>query len=112
MYIKASYTVENAVIIPLFSLIVVLLLSVTCNIHDRIIYRNITNQFYIQCETDELNDIEKEQLRKKANDYLKERTIFSNYSEIETGSLRIKECNHKKYIREFNAVMEVNNVGN
>ena len=39
MWIRASYTVENAVIVPVFSMIIILIISFTCNIHDEIIKR-------------------------------------------------------------------------
>ena len=37
MWVRASYTVENAVIIPIFSMIIIIIISFTCSIHDEII---------------------------------------------------------------------------
>ena len=48
MWIRASYTVENAVIVPVFSMIIILIISFTCNIHDEIIKENVMSQIGIK----------------------------------------------------------------
>ena len=51
MYIEGNddgmHTVENAVIVPVFTLIIVALISVSGYMHDKVVMRNILNQLSI-----------------------------------------------------------------
>ena len=42
------HTVENAVIVPVFTLIIVALISVSGYMHDKVVMRNILNQLSIE----------------------------------------------------------------
>ena len=52
MYIEGNddgmHTVENAVIVPVFTLIIVALISVSGYMHDKVVMRNILNQLSIE----------------------------------------------------------------
>ena len=48
MWLRASYTVENAVITPLFMLIIIVVMRASCDIHDNLIQRSVNSQFVIQ----------------------------------------------------------------
>ncbi len=51
MWLRASYTVENAVITPLFMLIIIVVMRrASCDIHDNLIQRSVNSQFVIQTE--------------------------------------------------------------
>ena len=76
MWIRASYTVENAVIVPVFSMIIILIISFTCNIHDEIIKENVMSQIGIENELSEMNSDRRNDFEKIAEEYLKERCIF------------------------------------
>ena len=41
MWLRASYTVENAVITPLFMLIIIVVMRASCDIHDNLIQRSV-----------------------------------------------------------------------
>ena len=45
MWLRASYTVENAVITPLFMLIIIVVMRASCDIHDNLIQRSVNSQF-------------------------------------------------------------------
>lgn len=78
MYIKASYTIENSVIIPFFTLIICSLIILSCYMHDRIIVKNAIESTAVELE--QLKDMEisynKENLISKTDAYLKSKTIF------------------------------------
>lgn len=56
MWLRASYTVENAVITPLFMLIIIVVMRASCDIHDNLIQRSVNSQFVIQTELGGFND--------------------------------------------------------
>ena len=69
MRIKASYTVENAVIVPMFMIIIMIMLRLCCDMHDELIKASVNSQVVVQTE---LNDFGKEALKfKKSADALK-----------------------------------------
>ena len=43
MWLRASYTVENAVITPLFMLIIIVVMRASCDIHDNLIQRSVNS---------------------------------------------------------------------
>lgn len=69
------HTVENAVIIPVFTLIIVALISVSGYMHDRVVMKNILNQVSIECSKNMTGD-EQKKLLTKSEKYIKEKTIF------------------------------------
>ena len=48
MWLRASYTVENAVITPLFMLIIIVVMRASCDIHDNLIQRRFKSLFVIK----------------------------------------------------------------
>lgn len=57
MRIKASYTVENAVIVPMFMIIIMIMLRLCCDMHDELIKASVNSQVVVQTE---LNDFGKD----------------------------------------------------
>ncbi len=58
---ECMHTVENAVIIPLFTLIIIALISVSGYMYDRVTIRNILSQTAIECSKP-MTDDERQQL--------------------------------------------------
>lgn len=69
------HTVENAVIIPVFTLIIVALISVSGYMHDRVVMQNILNQTAIEC-ANQMTEDEVRQLLIKSEKYIDEKTLF------------------------------------
>ena len=105
MWVRASYTVENAVIIPIFSMIIIIIISITCSIHDEIIKENVISQTAIE---NELNDLEvkKNEFEKIVDGSIKERCIFSHDYEVRVDNSSIKKSEPEKSIRIMRAIME------
>jgi len=72
--LKASYTVENSFIMPLFIIIIVLLLYVCFYIHDAVILKNSALKLAIRAERSE-EDWQRAELRQEGIDYIREKTI-------------------------------------
>lgn len=106
MWIRASYTVENAVIVPIFSLIIVIIISFTCNIHDEIIKENVISQVAIENELNEMSDDRRNEFEKIAEEFLKDRCIFSHNYEVKVEKSSIKRSEPEKSIRIMRAVIE------
>ena len=69
------HTVENAVIIPLFTLIIIALISVSGYMYDRVTIRNILSQTAIECSKP-MTDDERQQLLNRSKKYIEEKTMF------------------------------------
>lgn len=106
MWIKASYTVESAVIVPIFSLIIVIIISFTCNIHDQIIRENIMAQVAIEDELNDMSSDKTNNLEKIAGEYLKERCLFSHNYVIKVENASIEKSEPEKTIRIMKALIE------
>lgn len=50
MRIKASYTVENAVIVPMFMIIIMIMLRLCCDMHDELIKASVNSQVVVQMQ--------------------------------------------------------------
>jgi len=74
--LKASYTVENSFIMPLFIIVIVLLLYVCFYIHDAVILKNSALKLAIRAERSE-EDWQRAELRQEGIDYIREKTIFT-----------------------------------
>lgn len=109
MWIRASYTVENAVIVPVFSMIIILIISFTCNIHDEIIKENVMSQIGIENELSEMDSDRRNDFEKIAEEYLKERCIFSHNYKVKVDDLAIKKSQPEKSIRIMRAIIEAVN---
>ena len=97
MRIKASYTVENAVIVPMFMIIIMIMLRLCCDMHDELIKASVNSQVVVQTELNDFGKDDEEIYVGKAEQYLKER------SPVETNS-------PENAIRIFNALrkLEIN----
>ena len=72
---ECMHTVENAVIIPLFTLIIIALISVSGYMYDRVTIRNILSQTAIECSKP-MTDDERQQLLNRSKKYIEEKTMF------------------------------------
>lgn len=108
MWLRASYTVENAVITPLFMLIIIVVMRASCDIHDNLIQRSVNSQFVIQTELGGFNDEDTDMYRIKTEEYLKRRVIFRKMQN-RTRSINCKNEFSRKTIRTVNALKELKN---
>jgi hypothetical protein len=94
MRIKASYTIENSVIIPVFTLIIVSLMGLLFYLHDTVIIKNATFQTAMRLEQQvgEVSETERSKMQENTKDYIKEKTIFA--TDI---SVVLKEENKESY---------------
>ena len=109
MWLRASYTVENAVITPLFMLIIIVVMRASCDIHDNLIQRSVNSQFVIQTELGGFNDEDTDMYRIKTEEYLKRRVIFSKEYKIEPEASIVRTSSPEKTIRIVNALKELKN---
>lgn len=94
---KAYYTVENAIIVPLFFMIYIISASVSIYIHDRIVLRNALEQAAIEYEYQYINSIDaqntsEEDFALRVKEYIDAKTLFLNNIEINISN---KETNVK-----------------
>lgn len=108
MWLRASYTVENAVITPLFMLIIIVVMRASCDIHDNLIQRSVNSQFVIQTELGGFNDEDTDMYRIKTEEYLKRRVIFRKI-QIEPEASIVRTSSPEKTIRIVNALKELKN---
>lgn len=109
MWLRASYTVENAVITPLFMLIIIVVMRASCDIHDNLIQRSVNSQFVIQTELGGFNDEDTDVYRIKTEEYLKRRVIFSKKYKIEPEASIVRTSSPEKTIRIVNTLKELKN---
>ena len=105
MWLRASYTVENAVITPLFMLIIIVVMRASCDIHDNL----VNSQFVIHTELGGFNDEDTDMYRIKTEEYLKRRVIFSKKYKIEPEASIVRTSSPEKTIRIVNALKELKN---
>ena len=84
------HTVENAVIVPVFTLIIVALISVSGYMHDKVVMRNILNQLSIEYSRN-ITSNEQKALLVKSEEYIKDKTIFVKKVSVKPGSYTGKE---------------------
>lgn len=84
------HTVENAVIVPVFTLIIVALISVSGYMHDKVVMRNILNQLSIEYSRN-ITSNEQKALLVKSEEYIKDKTIFVKKVSVKSGSYAAKE---------------------
>jgi hypothetical protein len=79
MRLRASFTVENAVIIPVFTIILLMLMSFIFYLHDMVIVKNALFQTDIQAEQaykTEDSTAAVTEIQKQISGYLKDKTLF------------------------------------
>lgn len=109
MWLRASYTVENSVIIPMFTIIVITIMTVCFNIHDEIMVENIQSQVAVQSELENMDSGKKYMLEERAKKYLGVRTILLDKDDIDIGASSIKVSEPEKTIRIMRAFIEAIN---
>ena len=107
MWLRASYTVENAVITPLFIMIIIIVMRVSCNMHDELRQSNVNSQIVIQTELEGFNEEDKNIYEKTAEEYLKRRTIFLKKCETEPELSMVRASSPEKTVRIVNALKEL-----
>lgn len=110
MRIEASYTVENAVIVPIFMIVMVIMLRLCCNMHDELIKTSVNSQVIVQAELNDFGREDEEIYARKAEQYLRERAIFLSDCKVDEESSIVKTNSPTKAIRIFNALrkLEIN----
>lgn len=105
--LKASYTIENAIIVPLFLLIILMLLYLNFYMHDIIIVKTAITGVAIQSENEDNQEIIKQKISKLPQ-YLSLRCMFfkHNYMDIKTG---LEENYAPNHIRVLNALHKLSN---
>ncbi|SEF68621.1 TadE family protein [Lachnospira multipara] len=87
---KAVYTLENAVIVPIFFMVYIISISVAIYMHDRIILRNALEQAAIEyeyryinaAEVKDKNEMTEEKFATKVKDYIDAKTLYLNDTDI------------------------------
>lgn len=87
---KAVYTLENAVIVPIFFMVYIISISVAIYMHDRIILRNALEQAAIEyeyryinaAEVKDKNEMTEEEFVTKVKDYIDAKTLYLNDTDI------------------------------
>lgn len=79
--LKASYTVENSFIMPLFIIVIVLLLYVCFYIHDAVILKNSALKLAIRAENCQ-EELQIEEIRREGTDYIRAKTICTQNPEV------------------------------
>ncbi|MDO5381939.1 MAG: hypothetical protein Q4F06_04340 [Eubacteriales bacterium] len=73
--LKGIYVVENSVIVPLFTLIIVAVISLCCYMHDKVVAGNIMEQVCIECSRQDDKN-EQNVIMSKARNYIETKTLF------------------------------------
>lgn len=82
--LRASYTIENSYIIPMFTMIIIILIAVTFYFHDMAVIKNILIQVDIQAEQcTQMTEKDIERLCNEAQADIKKRTIFTRDIRVE-----------------------------
>ena len=85
------HTVEHAVIVPVFTLIIVALISVSGYMHDKVVMRIYSsNQLSIEYSRN-ITSNEQKALLVKSEEYIKDKTIFVKKVSVKPGSYAGKE---------------------
>ena len=77
-------------IVPVFTLIIVALISVSGYMHDKVVMRNILNQLSIEYSRN-ITSNEQKALLVKSEEYIKDKTIFVKKVSVKPGSYAGKE---------------------
>ena len=75
--VKASFTVENAVIVPVFTMLILAICSMAVYIHDKIILKEALECCAVELEmSNKINDTFIENLEEKVSRYVNEKSVF------------------------------------
>lgn len=77
--LKASYTVENSIIIPVFTIIIVLLVNFGVYMYDCLVINdaNIRAQIHIEQENIKSSSVEYNEILQNMDEYIKSRTVVN-----------------------------------
>lgn len=92
MRLRAAYTVEASIIVPLFTVIIVVLIQLMLFLHDRAVYSAVEVKTGIQ------EEFTGKSYEKEAAQYLENRLILKN-GEYKIENVKIKENNMPKFAR-------------
>jgi hypothetical protein len=114
MRLRASFTVENSVIIPVFTLIIVTLILFALECHDSQIIKNAEFQMAIKTEQEQLdnNSDEFEYVLENTADYIKEKTFFGVSEKGRlvkdiAENISVKDNRQPEFIRMVNAARKL-----
>lgn len=118
MRLKASFTVENSVIIPLFTIIVVLMIRMTFYLHDEVVLRNAEFQAAIMLEQEEmgLTELQRKNIIQNTSDYIKLKSLLNIADRLSveqdlSQKEIIKSNSQPDFIRITNAGLKLKEVG-
>mgnify|MGYP007084811635 CR=1 FL=1 len=86
MRLRASYTIENSVIIPLFTIIMVVLVSLCFYLHDSVILKNTVFQTALKYESLQEQKQDSMVLQQSVSDYLTDKTLLLHDIRVELSS--------------------------
>lgn len=117
MRIKASFTVENSIIIPLFTVIIALIIKMTFFMHDEVILRNAEFQAAIMLEQEDkiLTKIQKRNIIQNTSDYIELKSVFYSKDILSveqdlTQKEIVKSNFQPDFIRKINAALKLKEV--
>jgi Flp pilus assembly protein TadG len=114
MRLRASFTVENAVIIPVFTIILLLLMSFTFYLHDLVLVKNALFQTDILAEQaykkgESTASVLK--IQRQTSAYLKDKTMFLtdiSISAKENNGKTTSECKARNVLSNISFVGDIN----
>lgn len=85
--LRASFVIENSIIIPFFTIIIVILMTLCLYLHDSSIIKNALVQSIVilekSCADDaELQKEKEQELKKRAEEYILEKTVLLQSTKI------------------------------
>lgn len=96
--LRASFTVENSIIIPVFTCIIVVMILFALKLHDELILKNAEFRMAVKTEQGQLDSSSDEYRRvlENASDYVKEKTFYS----ISNKDIIAEDINKKTYVKD------------
>lgn len=111
MRIRASYTVENSVIIPLFTMIIVVMVILALDMHDEIVFKAAAFQGNMRIEQEELEGSGASECVADVTDYINTKTMRKTATAgnvKSTGAkVSVDDNNPREFIRKMRAVMKL-----
>lgn len=114
MRLKASFTVENAFIVPFFTIIIVLMIKIAMTLHDTAIIQNAELQAAMTLDQEErvFEAYEREKCLQQISDYISDKTLIRHkkISEIDQDIKEnkiIKSNFQPDFIRSVNAALKL-----
>lgn len=90
MRLRASYTIENSYIIPLFTIVIVIMVLTGMELHDSAIVKAVCFQGNMKIEQEKLEGAERAESIKNVMEYIEKKTISVTTNDTLAGEV-IKE---------------------